>query len=287
MWLVNAVLSTAGVFVTDLWGSLPVVGLLALVYTVLGLLPPCNAGLPWWRKPDLATDIGYAVVMPGVVHYGRIFLLMTGMVLIYGITDPAAASAAVDHGIGPFASWPFALQIVVYLFVSDLLSYFTHRWFHDIRLWRYHAVHHSSEHLHWTSSFRFHPVDFISHVVFSDCLLLLLGIPPAVLIFLAPFSIAITTLAHANLDWDFGPFRVVLASPVYHRWHHTGVDEGGASNFAGTFPVFDLIFGTYYMPKGKRPSRYGVTERDVPADFIGQLRHPFRTVNPAPARPSL
>ncbi len=283
MWLLDPVFSVTGVFVADLRNTLPALAVLAALYTLLGMLPRCNTGVSWWRKPDLATDVGYLVLMPGLMHYGRIFLLMTGMALIYRITDPADASAALDHGLGPLANWPFALQLFVYLFVSNLLSYVTHRWFHDARLWRYHAVHHSSEHLEWTSSFRFHPVDFFSDVVVADCLLLLLGVSPAVLIWVAPFFTAITTLAHANLDWDFGPFRMVLTSPVYHRWHHTGVDAGGASNFAGNFPVFDLVFGTYYMPKGKRPSQYGVTERDVPPDFAGQMLHPFRSAPPVQA----
>ncbi len=181
---------------------------------------------------------------------------------------------------------PFVVQLATDLLVSDLLGYATHRWFHDARLWRFHAVHHSSEQLEWISSVRFHPVDFFVHVVFADCLLLLLGMPPGVLICVVPFSLAIATLSHANLDWDYGPFRVVLTSPVYHRWHHTGVDEGGERNFATNFPIFDLIFGTYYMPRGRRPARYGVTERDVPADFAGQVLHPFRSAQPAPARPS-
>ena len=276
MWLLDAVSSVSGVFAADLWGSMPSLALVAVVYTCLGLLPRCNPGAAWWRKPDLATDIGYLVLMPGLMHYCRIFLLMTGMVVLYGVTDPGMGSALLTHGCGPLAGLPFAVQVIIYVLVTDLLAYATHRWFHNANLWRFHAVHHSSEHLEWISSVRFHPVDFLVHVVAGDCLLLLMGIQPAVLVWVVPFSLAIATLSHANLDWDFGPLRAVLVSPVYHRWHHTGVDAGGASNFATNFPIFDVMFGTYYMPKGKRPTEYGVTERDVPADFGGQLLHPFR-----------
>jgi sterol desaturase/sphingolipid hydroxylase (fatty acid hydroxylase superfamily) len=271
------------IFVADLIASLPSVAIVAGVFTVLGLLPSCNATGPWWRKPDLATDIGYLVLMPGLMHYVRIAFLMGGMLLLYGVTNVEVAVTMLQQGCGPLSSLPFAAQVVVYLLLSDLWLYATHRWLHDLRLWRFHAVHHSSEQLDWIGAFRFHPVDFILHVVMGDCLLLLLGISPGVMVWLVPFSIGMSTLAHANLNWTFGPFRTVLASPVYHRWHHTGVDRGGERNFASTFPILDLIFGTYYMPKGELPSDYGVTERDVPYDFGGQLMHPFRAPAPPPA----
>jgi hypothetical protein len=37
----------------------------------------------------------------------------------------------------------------------------------------------------------------------------------------------------------------------------------------------DIIFGTFYMPKGELPDRYGVGEREYPMSFGGQLVHPF------------
>jgi sterol desaturase/sphingolipid hydroxylase (fatty acid hydroxylase superfamily) len=101
-----------------------------------------------------------------------------------------------------------------------------------------------------------------------------LGISPSVLIWLVPFTVGSSALVHANLNWTFGPFRYLLASPVFHRWHHTGVDQGGERNFAGTFPFIDLLFGTFYMPSGELPANYGT--QGVPSDFVGQLLHPFR-----------
>jgi sterol desaturase/sphingolipid hydroxylase (fatty acid hydroxylase superfamily) len=45
----------------------------------------------------------------------------------------------------------------------------------------------------------------------------------------------------------------VIATPVFHRWHHTAAERGGEKNFAATFPVLDLIFGTFHMPAGEKP----------------------------------
>ena len=46
-------------------------------------------------------------------------------------------------------------------------------------------------------------------------------------------------------------------------------------NFAGLLPLWDLLFGTYYMPRELRPSSFG-TETPVPKGLIGQLVFPFR-----------
>jgi sterol desaturase/sphingolipid hydroxylase (fatty acid hydroxylase superfamily) len=29
----------------------------------------------------------------------------------------------------------------------------------------------------------------------------------------------------------------VIATPVFHRWHHTTAERGGEKNFAATFPA--------------------------------------------------
>ena len=93
--------------------------------------------------------------------------------------------------------------------------------------------------------------------------------------FLGPFTIAHSAFVHANLDWTLGPFKYVIATPVFHRWHHTAAERGGEKNFAATFPVLDLMFGTFYMPAGEKPDRYGIADREFPTSFGAQLLRPF------------
>ncbi len=258
------------------WPTLRNLAVLAAVFTAISaLFAACNKAPPWWRKPDLSTDLCWAFMPQLLYKFAQIAMLVIGIAAFYGINDPNALDRFFTKGIGPLARLGFWPQVALYLLGNDLIMYVTHRLFHGARLWRFHAVHHSSEHLEWTSASRFHPVDQILHGTLADVVMLLLGVPPEVLAWLMPWTVGSSALVHANLDWDFGVFRYVLVSPVYHRWHHTSAERGGSSNFAGTFPLYDLLFGTFYLPAEHRPDRYGVDDPHFPKSFVGQLRHPF------------
>ena len=54
-------------------------------------------------------------------------------------------------------------RIVEALVLADLFAYASHRLFHVVPLlWRFHAIHHSSEHLDWLASSRLHLVDIVA-----------------------------------------------------------------------------------------------------------------------------
>ena len=96
------------------------------------------------------------------------------------------------------------------------------------------------------------------------------------MLWVGPFTIASSAFVHANLNWTLGPFKYVIAGPVFHRWHHTLPDRGGNTNFAGTFPIWDLMFGTFYMPEKELPKTYGVEDASFPESFGAQMLYPFR-----------
>jgi sterol desaturase/sphingolipid hydroxylase (fatty acid hydroxylase superfamily) len=248
---------------------------LAVVFTVLTWFWACNPGKPWWQKEDLITDLCYWVFIPVMTRYLRIGMLIVGAALLFGITTADGLIAFYDNGHGPLASLPLAVQMIIFLVGEDLIMYWSHRIFHGHTMWKYHAVHHSTEELEWISAARFHPVNLFLGSVLADVVMLLIGISPNVLVLLGPLTIAHSAFVHANLDWTLGPFKYVIATPVFHRWHHTAADRGGEKNFAATFPILDIIFGTFYMPKGELPDKYGIAERDYPTDFAGQLARPF------------
>ena len=64
---------------------------------------------------------------------------------------------------------------------------------------------------------------------------------------------------------------------MLHRWHqHLAGGAGGNANFAPVFSLWDVLFGTFYMPEGIVPAHYGVEDPAFPQGFLGQLIYPFR-----------
>lgn len=268
-----AVVHSMGVTLTKM---IPVSIALGATFTVLTFFWSCNPGRPWWHKREIMTDLVYWFVIPLFARYLRIGLLVMGAALLFNINTAEGLVEFYDDGHGPLAQLPLWLQAAIFLVGSDFMMYWIHRMFHRPTLWRYHAVHHSSEELDWISAARFHPVNIFLGSVMTDVVLLLAGISPNVLVFLGPFTIAHSAFVHANLNWTLGPFKYVIAGPVFHRWHHTAAERGGEMNFASTFPALDLIFGTFYMPKDKLPDAYGVADPAFPPGFGEQMLYPFR-----------
>lgn len=117
----------------------------------------------------------------------------------------------------------------------------------------------------------------------------LLGFDPRIVAGAVPLLTFYAIFLHANVRWDFGPLRYVIASPRFHRWHHTAEEEGLDRNFAGLFPFIDLLFGNFYMPAGRQPRMFGVRQETIPAGFVAQLAYPFRrraSDPPAPLVPA-
>jgi sterol desaturase/sphingolipid hydroxylase (fatty acid hydroxylase superfamily) len=199
-----------------------------------------------------------------------------GAAAVFNIHGPDELIAFYDNGHGPLAQLPLWVQAALFLILSDFMLYWTHRMFHGGGFWKYHAIHHAPEDLDWISAARFHPVNLFLGTVAVDVILLLAGISPNIMLWVGPFTTFHSAFVHANLNWTLGPFKYVIATPVFHRWHHTSLDQGGDTNFAGTFPVWDMLFGTFRMPNNELPSNYGIDGDAVPSDIAGQLMYPFR-----------
>ncbi len=254
---------------------IPISIALGIVFAALTQWSACNPGRPWWRKREIVTDVLYWFLIPLGARFVRIGLMVMGAAYLYNIHGAEALIKFYDNGFGPLAAMPLWAQALIFLVVSDFLTYWIYRLYHGAQLWRYHAVHHSSEDLDWISAARFHPINILFGTVMVDVALLLAGISPNVMLWVGPFTTATSAFVHANLNWTLGPFRYVIASPVFHRWHHTAADRGGSKNFAGTFPIWDLMFGTYYMPENALPDAYGIDDQSFPESFGSQMLYPF------------
>ena len=241
-------------------------------FTLFAVLMPGNTQQKILRK-GLLPDIGYWFLCHSL-YSQMLTWIIAGLVFVF-IHDSARWGTFMTHGFGVFSGLSIFAQLVIVFIVYDLMQYGTHRLFHQKLLWNFHAIHHSSVDLDWLSGTRFHPFNLFIHSVMVGMIVFFLGFDPLVFVIIGPFNIFYSALVHSNVNWTFGPLRYIVASPVYHRWHHTSPAEGGEKNFAPTFPVIDYIFGTFYMPKGEFPTKFGVLD-PVPKTLYGQLVYPFR-----------
>lgn len=248
-------------------------GTAALLLTPLEIFFPAQRQ-SFLRRKELLLDMLYWFFTPlasRVFTNSVIILVFLVISAVFGVT----LSSVYLQGFGPLAVQPLWLQTLEVLFLADGIDYFTHRFLHTSRLWRIHAIHHSPEEINWISSARVHPLNDLITRTCQVVPLLLLGFSTEGILMAVPYLTLYVMFLHSNLSWDFGMFRYVLVSPAYHRWHHTSDDEGIDKNFAGIFPVWDIIFGTLHFPRSL-PVKYGVHGEPVPESFLGQLAYPFK-----------
>lgn len=174
------------------------------------------------------------------------------------------------------AAQPFWLQVAEIILLVDFFSYWTHRAFHVVpALWRFHAVHHSPEHMDWLAGSRSHLVDTLANRAAGYLPIFLLGFAPG------PFLVYVSWISfqavfiHANVRWTFPGLRWVLATPEFHHWHHAKDAEGIDKNFAVLCPLWDRLFGTAHLP-GHWPKELGVVGETLPQTYLGQQAWPFR-----------
>lgn len=171
-------------------------------------------------------------------------------------------------------SLPFWAHAALSVVLGDLLVYWFHRACHRYEiLWRFHAVHHSAEHLDWLAAHREHPFDGIATQVLLNAPGIALGLPfeamGAVVVIRGFWAVFI----HSNIRLPVGPLRYVLGAPEVHHWHHLRTDRT-AHNFANLAPYLDLLFGTYHCPEGPETFPLGIPE-PWPEGYLAQLVRPF------------
>jgi sterol desaturase/sphingolipid hydroxylase (fatty acid hydroxylase superfamily) len=252
---------------------------LGILFGALERLLPAVAGQARIRSGTWV-DVGWWFVTP-------LFSKLVSRVAIVLVLVAVAAASGVPIRIDTLQSFlaprpalaalPWLVQLLLFLLVADLLAYASHRLLHaSRRLWPIHAVHHSPTEVDWLSSVRVHPLNDVITRLAQAVPIVLIGFDATIVAAYVPLFLFYGVLVHANVDWTFGPLRYVLASPVFHRWHHATDEDGLNRNFAGMFPFIDVAFGTFHMPRDRRPADFGIPGGDVPAGMWGQLLYPFR-----------
>lgn len=179
---------------------------------------------------------------------------------------------------------PYLLQVTVALFILDIGQYVRHRIMHSKPMWNFHAAHHSAIEIRSSAQFRFHPVDYFLAIFFNILSLYILGFEGSAIQGAMLFIVFTGLLNHSNINVDFGPLRKIIVSPNYHKWHHATDHEAHNKNFADFFPIIDIIGGTYYFPKNKIPSTYGIEgesrESSIHQSYMGAILYPITKLLP-------
>jgi sterol desaturase/sphingolipid hydroxylase (fatty acid hydroxylase superfamily) len=190
--------------------------------------------------------------------------------LIYVIGIEAFADLIKDWLNAPYFNLPLAnnlpekiLHILLYLLVVDFFYYWFHRWQHtNSFLWEEHKFHHSDVSLNVTSASRVHWLEgpFVLVFVFIP-LGVLFQIEPKELGLIGFIDVLWLQINHLNLRLELGIFKSVIVGPQRHRIHHSFAPEHIDKNFAAFFPIWDILFGTYYPAKKGEFPPTGLTDK--------------------------
>ncbi|MFJ4592751.1 MULTISPECIES: sterol desaturase family protein [unclassified Kitasatospora] len=258
------------------WAIVPMVTLFASVYVaVLERVQPFYEGWNRSRKDvvsDATSSLVALLVVARLIEPLFLSVLFAGSVLL---------SEELDSTLWP-TSWPPVAQAALALLVGEFFYYWMHRWIHGSRVfWRFHAVHHSSERLYWLNSARFHPIDFFLDDVAIVFPLALTGWTLhslSGLIILLTFYNCHGVTMHSNMDVRLGPLNYLVPGPEGHRWHHSRDLREANKNFGGKVVLWDLLFGTFYLPADRMPPEdIGLADQvRLPDSYLGLLLAPFR-----------
>jgi sterol desaturase/sphingolipid hydroxylase (fatty acid hydroxylase superfamily) len=147
-----------------------------------------------------------------------------------------------------WANCPLVVMIFVSLFLQDFVIYWCHRFMHMRWLWPIHAIHHSDPDVNGFTTYRVHILEIVFCYALLALLLPWLGMPAEVSAMTGLSVVLLNAYVHFDVDWHHGPFKYLIASPRFHKWHHADTPEYYGKNLANIFPIFDVMFGTYHVP---------------------------------------
>ena len=177
-------------------------------------------------------------------------------------------------------SWPLVAQFALALVVGEFLQYWWHRLAHEHEaLWRFHATHHSPRRLYWMNSMRFHPVDSMAQYTLEVTPLILLGAGAEVIALFTLATAVIGLFQHANIELRIGWLNWIFSMTELHRWHHSRNLRQGNSNYGANLIIWDVVFGTRYLPRGEAVAQNQVglaNMANFPKHYWGQLLSPFQ-----------
>jgi sterol desaturase/sphingolipid hydroxylase (fatty acid hydroxylase superfamily) len=176
----------------------------------------------------------------------------------------------------PDSGWPRIALLILFAFVPLFIGDFFYYWFHRLQhanrwLWEQHKLHHTDEAVNVTTSLRHHWTENGFRAIF-------ITLPMAGAFTITPVEAGVVTvftsqwgyLIHANIRVPPGPLSRVFVGPQVHRIHHSLERNHLNKNFGAFFPTWDILFGTFYLPRRDEFPETGVAN-EVGRPAIGQM----------------
>ncbi len=146
--------------------------------------------------------------------------------------------------------------ILIWLAV-DLCYYWAHRMSHEVNLfWGGHVVHHQSEDYNFSVALRQGTFQ-IFWTFFFYLPLAIAGVDTLTFVFVAAINTVYQFWIHTETIGKLGWLEYIFNTPSHHRVHHGRDPKYIDKNHAGTFIIWDRVFGTF-QEEEERPT-YGIT----------------------------
>ncbi|MGI9569468.1 MAG: sterol desaturase family protein [Desulfobulbia bacterium] len=221
------------------------------------------------RVDDLKNDAWFMILVQFALPY---LLSITVVVLLSQIIK---SNGYAIENIWPH-DLPVALQVCLMLVLAEFPRYWLHRAFHNLApMWRFHAVHHSPHRLYWLNVGRFHPIEKAVQYVFDALPFALMGLSTEVLGAYFIFYAINGFYQHSNCLVLLGPLNYIVSGPELHRWHHSVNIKESNNNYGNNLIIWDVIFGTRFLPQNRLVGDLGLLNRNYPKSLIAQMKTPF------------
>jgi sterol desaturase/sphingolipid hydroxylase (fatty acid hydroxylase superfamily) len=157
--------------------------------------------------------------------------------------------------------WPVWAFVVCFV-LDDFRFYWSHRLQHRSRwFWAIHVVHHSSQHFNLSTALRQPWLGFLGFLFLFSTPLAFLGFHPGMIAFCAGLNLVYQFFIHTEAVGRFHPWiEAVMNTPSHHRVHHARNPRYLDANYAGTFIVWDKLFGTFTPELDREPPQFGLVK---------------------------
>ena len=123
---------------------------------------------------------------------------------------------------------------------------------------------------------KFHPLEKAFFLIPEVIPFIVLQVNPEVLALYFVFNGINGMMQHANIDVHLGPLNWIFSSTELHRWHHSKEISESNTNYGNNLIIWDVIFGTRFLPEGDMQKEVGLLEDDYPRNYWSQFLQPFK-----------